>query len=95
MQNLISSFVEAKNRPLTEDDDSSERKDKNHSAGATKGGSDSSAFIKTIASHVVGSIVSVILNASLGASGGASHASHSLFAGSSAGHKPAPAAIKG
>ncbi|KAM7347670.1 uncharacterized protein ACRADG_007189 [Cochliomyia hominivorax] len=94
LQNLISTFIEAKNRPLTEED-SSERKDQN-GGGASKGGSDSSAFIKSVASHIVGSVVSFILNASLGASGGASHASHSLFAGSSSGHhKPAPAAIKG
>ncbi|XP_023295249.2 uncharacterized protein LOC111678211 [Lucilia cuprina] len=94
LQNLISSFVEAKNRPLTEEESSSERKDKTPTYNKG-GGSDSSAFIKQIVSHVVGSLVSVILNASLGASGGASHASHSLFAGSSAGHNPAPAGLKG
>ncbi|XP_037811049.1 uncharacterized protein LOC119603169 [Lucilia sericata] len=94
LQNLISSFMEAKNRPLTEEESSSERKDKTPTYNKG-GGSDSSAFIKHIVSHVVGSLVSVILNASLGASGGASHASHSLFAGSSAGHNPAPAGLKG
>ncbi|XP_061386150.1 uncharacterized protein LOC133321065 [Musca vetustissima] len=86
LQNVVSSFLEAKNRKSEEE--SAERKDgnKNGHSGEKGGGSDSSAFIKHVVSHVVGSVVSLILNASLGASGGASGASHSLFAGSSAGH---------
>ncbi|XP_075156188.1 uncharacterized protein LOC142229509 [Haematobia irritans] len=87
LQNVVSSFMEAKNRKGS-GEESSERKDKDKPSN-DKGGSDSSAFIKHIASHIVGSVVSLILNASLGASGGASGASHSLFAGSSGGHKPA------
>uniref|UniRef100_A0A1I8M5T1 Uncharacterized protein n=1 Tax=Musca domestica TaxID=7370 RepID=A0A1I8M5T1_MUSDO len=86
LQNVLSSFIEAKNRKMEEE--SAERKDghKNSGEKGGGGGSDSSAFIKHVVSHVVGSVVSLILNASLGASGGASGASHSLFAGSSAGH---------
>ncbi|XP_013103264.2 uncharacterized protein LOC106084245 [Stomoxys calcitrans] len=85
LQNVVSSFMEAKNRKGSSEE-SGERKDKN--SNEKGGGSDSTAFIKHIASHIVGSVVSLILNASLGASGGASGASHSLFAGSSGGHKP-------
>ncbi|XP_073831752.1 uncharacterized protein [Musca autumnalis] len=85
LQNVVSSFIEAKNRKGSEEE-SAERKDGHKNSGEKGGGSDSSAFIKHVVSHIVGTVVSVILNASLGASGGASGASHSLFAGSSAGH---------
>ncbi|XP_039962040.1 uncharacterized protein LOC126758789 [Bactrocera neohumeralis] len=88
-RNLISSFIEAKNRKESDEEDGDERRsDARHShgdkgKGDAGGGSDSGGFIKHIASHIVGSLVNLILNASLGASGGASHASASLFGSSS------------
>ncbi|XP_017483194.1 PREDICTED: uncharacterized protein LOC108372062, partial [Rhagoletis zephyria] len=89
-RNLISSFVEAKNRKESDEEGDDERRsDSRHSHGNKAkgddgaGGSDSGGFIKHIASHIVGSLVSLLLNASLGASGGASHASASLFGSSS------------
>ncbi|KAL9883375.1 uncharacterized protein ACN427_010745 [Glossina fuscipes fuscipes] len=90
LKNLISSFIEAKNRKESDEDDSEERKDtrKEDNKDQWKGGSDSAAFIKHIVAHLVSGVVSIILNASVGASGGASQASQSIFTGSS-GHKPA------
>uniref|UniRef100_A0A1B0FJ28 Uncharacterized protein n=1 Tax=Glossina morsitans morsitans TaxID=37546 RepID=A0A1B0FJ28_GLOMM len=90
LKNLIWSFIEAKNRKESDDDDSEERKDtrKEDNKDQWKGGSDSAAFIKHIVAHLVSGVVSIILNASVGASGGASQASQSIFTGSS-GHKPA------
>ncbi|XP_054087844.1 uncharacterized protein LOC105213923 isoform X2 [Zeugodacus cucurbitae] len=89
-RNLISSFVEAKNRKESDEEGDDERRsDSRHSQGGDKGkgdaggGSDSGGFIKHIASHIVGSLVNLLLNASLGASGGASRASASLFGSSS------------
>ncbi|XP_067641919.1 uncharacterized protein [Eurosta solidaginis] len=89
-RNLISSFVEAKNRKESDEEVDDERRSDSYrlQSGKNKGdagggGSDSGGFIKHIASHIVGGIVSLILNASLGASGGASHASASLFGSSS------------
>ncbi|XP_069966455.1 uncharacterized protein [Bactrocera oleae] len=88
-RNLISSFIEAKNRKESDEEGDDERRsDSRHShgdkgKGDAGGGSDSGGFIKHIASHIVGGLVNLILNASLGASGGASHASASLFGSSS------------
>ncbi|XP_053949271.1 uncharacterized protein LOC128857544 [Anastrepha ludens] len=88
-RNLISSFMEAKNRKESDEEGDDERrsdspqKHGDKHKGDAGGGSDSGGFIKHIASHIVGSLVSLLLNASLGASGGASHASASLFGSSS------------
>ncbi|XP_030379726.1 uncharacterized protein LOC115627971 [Scaptodrosophila lebanonensis] len=91
-QNLLSSFLEAKNRPPSAENSAERhgsaelpaRQKKKEATGLGGGGSDSGSFVKQIVSHLVSSALGLLLNASLGASGGASHASSGLFSSSSA-----------
>ncbi|KAH8420565.1 hypothetical protein KR009_011498 [Drosophila setifemur] len=101
-KNLISSFLESKFRPDSEEGSEERhgsaelprpRKKKEGGGGwtsAVTNNFDSGGFVKQVASHLVSNALGLLLNAGLGASGGASSAAKGIFASSSGGHaKPA------
>ncbi|XP_017073718.1 keratin, type I cytoskeletal 10 isoform X2 [Drosophila eugracilis] len=101
-KNLITSFLEAKFRPNSEEGSeerhgSSElprprkKKEGGGWAAAAASNFDSGGFVKQVASHLVSNALGLILNAGLGAAGGASSAAKNLFASSSMGHHGKPA----
>ncbi|XP_064555226.1 uncharacterized protein LOC135440134 isoform X3 [Drosophila montana] len=84
-KNFISSFLESKFRPA-------EASEERHGSGelarqkkkeSLSAGFNSEGFVQQITSHLVSSVLGLLLNASLGASGGASHASTGVFSSSS------------
>ncbi|EDW65754.2 uncharacterized protein [Drosophila virilis] len=84
-KNFLSSFLESKFRPA-------EAPEERHGSGelprqkkkeSLSAGFNSEGFVQQIASHLVSSVLGLLLNASLGASGGASHASTGVFSSSS------------
>ncbi|XP_043660426.1 keratin, type I cytoskeletal 10 isoform X2 [Drosophila teissieri] len=102
-KNLITSLLEAKYRPISEDDTEERhgsaelprpRKKKEGGGGwaaAAANNFDSGGFVKQVASHLVSNALGLILNAGLGAAGGASSAAKNIFASSSMGHHAKPA----
>ncbi|XP_052857123.1 golgin subfamily A member 6-like protein 2 isoform X2 [Drosophila gunungcola] len=102
-KNLITSFLEAKFRPNSEEGSEERhgsaelprpRKKKEGGGGwaaAAASSFDSGGFVKHLASHLVSNALGLILNAGLGAAGGASSAAKNIFASSSMGHHAKPA----
>ncbi|XP_044252008.1 myosin-9 isoform X2 [Drosophila takahashii] len=103
-KNLITSFLEAKFRPNSEEGSEERhgsaelprpRKKKEGGGGgwaaAAANNFDSGGFVKQVASHLVSNALGLILNAGLGAAGGASSAAKNIFASSSMGHHAKPA----
>ncbi|XP_039499602.1 keratin, type I cytoskeletal 10 isoform X2 [Drosophila santomea] len=101
-KNLITSFLEAKYRPLNEDGSEErhgsaelprprKKKEGGGWAAAAADHFDSGGFVKQVASHLVSNALGLILNAGLGAAGGASSAAKNIFASSSMGHHAKPA----
>ncbi|KRK06999.1 uncharacterized protein Dyak_GE15421, isoform B [Drosophila yakuba] len=101
-KNLITSFLEAKYRPLNEDGSEErhgsaelprprKKKEGGGWAAAAADNFDSGGFVKQVASHLVSNALGLILNAGLGAAGGASSAAKNIFASSSMGHHAKPA----
>lgn len=78
VQNLFHSFLKAKSTQGKSDD--SDFEELSPDQGTT--GTDLFGFVKQITSSVVGGVVSIVLNASLGFLGGLSQGSSTLFAGS-------------
>ncbi|XP_017114313.1 putative uncharacterized protein DDB_G0271606 isoform X3 [Drosophila elegans] len=102
-KNLITSFLEAKFRPNSEEGSEERhgsaelprpRKKKEGGGGwaaAAASNFDSGGFVKHLASHLVSNALGLVLNAGLGAAGGASSAAKNIFASSSMGHHAKPA----
>ncbi|XP_033169849.1 protein FAM98B isoform X2 [Drosophila mauritiana] len=101
-KNLITSFLEAKFRPISEDGSEErhgsaelprprKKKEGGGWAAAAANNFDSGGFVKQVASHLVSNALGLILNAGLGAAGGASSAAKNIFASSSMGHHAKPA----
>ncbi|KQS29881.1 keratin, type I cytoskeletal 10 isoform X1 [Drosophila erecta] len=101
-KNLITSFLDAKFRPISEDGSEErhgsaelprprKKKEGGGWAAAAANNFDSGGFVKQVASHLVSNALGLILNAGLGAAGGASSAAKNIFASSSMGHHAKPA----
>ncbi|XP_017055220.1 keratin, type I cytoskeletal 9 isoform X1 [Drosophila ficusphila] len=101
-KNLITSFLEAKFRPNSEEGSEErhgsaelprprKKKEGGGWAAAAASNFDSGGFVKQVASHLVSNALGLILNAGLGAAGGASSAAKNIFASSSMGHHAKPA----